>query len=225
MIGVAIPCYKNHIPLLKRCLDSIENQTRKPDFVVVSCSSSKQEDIPFYSSEDYSFPLQIVPHEERLNAAENRNIATDILIEKGCIFISFFDCDDEMHPQRIQAIEEGFQKYPETKILLHNFWILESELEEEFEKYDFFNYVQNKCYIGYNGSLEIISHPLAKIHHSQSTVLKDIFDKIRYNEEKQFERKEDTIFCVNIIELGIPSLYIFNPLSKYYPSGSYKNEL
>ena len=59
-IGVAIPCYKGHIIRLFELLDSIEKQTRHPDKVVVSCSSTSE----FLNSKDYSFPLQIIITEQ-----------------------------------------------------------------------------------------------------------------------------------------------------------------
>jgi len=43
-IGVAIPSYIGHKNLLQDVLDSIENQTRLPDKVVVSYSSAAEND-------------------------------------------------------------------------------------------------------------------------------------------------------------------------------------
>jgi hypothetical protein len=218
MLGIAVPCYKYHIPVLKRFLDSVEAQIIKPDYVVVSCSSSTQEDIPTYT---YSFPLQVISFEGRLNASQNRNKAADILIGLGCDYISFFDCDDVMHPQRIQGIKEGFHKFPETQIVLHSYWITEDELNEEFENYKLFQYIQNNLCKSLSGCAELISNWQYRIHHSQSSVTKNLFTKVRFREEKEFERKEDSIFCGDCLSLEIPNLYIINPLSKYYYEGQW----
>ena len=59
-IGVSIPCYYGHISHLTNLLDSIENQTRQPDKVVVSCSSTKE----LFETKQYSFPLEIIITEE-----------------------------------------------------------------------------------------------------------------------------------------------------------------
>jgi hypothetical protein len=218
MLGIAVPCYKYHIPVLKRFLDSVEAQTVKPEYVVVSCSSSTQEDILNYA---YSFPLQVIPFEGRLNASQNRNKATDILIKLGCSYISFFDCDDVMHPQRIQGIKEGFSTFPETQIILHSFWLTKGELEQEFEHYNSFQYVVNNLRKAPSGCAELIENWQARLHHSQGSVTKELFTNVRFREEKEFERKEDSIFCGDCLSLGIPNLYIRNPLSKYYEEGKW----
>ena len=218
MLGIAVPCYKYHIPVLKRFLDSVEAQTVKPDYVVVSCSSSTQDDIPTYT---YSFPLQVISFEGRLNASQNRNKAADILIGLGCTYISFFDCDDVMHPQRIQGIKEGFSAFPETQIILHSYWCNDYELEEEFEHYNSFQYVQNNLRKAPSGCAEFIENWQCRIHHSQSSVSKGLFTIVRFREEKEFERKEDAVFCGDCLSLEIPNLYIRNPLSKYYEEGKW----
>jgi hypothetical protein len=82
-IGVAIPCYKGHINKLFDLLESIENQTRIPDKVTISCSSTNPEFIPIFKK--YTFPLEFIPTEEKKNAAENRNIASSNLKEKRAI--------------------------------------------------------------------------------------------------------------------------------------------
>ena len=78
-IGVVIPSYIRHIPLLKRCLDSIETQTKPPNIVSISCSSSKKDSVNLTS---YSFPIKINYTEEVQNAAQNRNYAASIILEE-----------------------------------------------------------------------------------------------------------------------------------------------
>jgi GT2 family glycosyltransferase len=43
-IGIAIPCYNGHVELLFKLLNSIQNQTILPNKVVVSCSSTREEE-------------------------------------------------------------------------------------------------------------------------------------------------------------------------------------
>ena len=103
-IGVAISCYQGHLEALGNLLESINLQSRKPDMVIVSCSSydaSNATATP-YSSKKYSFPYHIFFHSEKKNAAENRNIAASYLTTD---IITFIDADDIMHPQRIAVIE------------------------------------------------------------------------------------------------------------------------
>ena len=102
-IGVAIPCYVGHLDKLLNLLDSIDNQTRLPDKVVVSCSST----IDHQVFPNYKFPFEIVYDEAKKNTAQNRNIAAERLLDNDAI--SFIDADDIMHPQRIEFIERAFE--------------------------------------------------------------------------------------------------------------------
>lgn len=215
-IGVAIPCYKHHISLLKRCLDSIEAQTRKPYEVVVSCSSCNPEDIPAYS---YSFPLRILNHRERKNAAENRNLAAREILS-SCDVISFFDCDDVMHPQRLQCIEEQFTRNP-CDILLHNFW-LDEECAQPFENYTSFHTELNVLRRAPTGCAIVEGRRHLRIHHSQVSVSAFVFGRIQFKEDPGNERREDAIFCGDVLGMpNIQSIYVHTPLSKYYLAGSW----
>jgi len=213
-IGIAIPCYKYHIPVLKRCLDSIEAQTRKPDEVVVSCSSCAESDIPEYK---YSFSLKIISTSERKNAAENRNIASSHL---DTDIVSFFDCDDEMHPQRLEAIQGAFMRYS-CDIVLHGYFTNE-ENKIPFQIYPELTVFINMLRRYPTGCAFIQGYLTTRIHQSQVSVKKYILSKIRFREDKQSERKEDALFCGDAAAIpGIQSICIENSLSKYYIEGAW----
>lgn len=207
-VGVAIPCYKYHIPLLKRCLDSIEAQTRKPDQVVVSCSSCESSDIPSFA---YSFPLKILTHSQRQNAAQNRNRAA---AELTTDIVSFFDVDDVMHPQRIEVLVDG-QDY---SILLHGY----SFPHEEFPlTYTSVRAYANQLRKGPTGCAVLGNDFSARIHHAHATVRRDLLEHIQFRTDVAFERREDALFCGDVLALpGITSLYVSNPLSLYYEEGA-----
>ena len=213
-IGVSIPCYYGHISHLTKLLDSIENQTRQPDKVVVSCSSTKE----LFETKQYSFPLEIIITEEHKNAAQNRNIATSQLNDMD--YITFMDADDVMHPQRIEILLKAFQE-TECDIILHNFFMDGSE----------FNYIETidmrineltQCYSGCIRHVDFYKYQLnMMIHHSQSSIKKYIFDIVKYPEEREFVRKEDCVFCHIVFSIpNIKNVYISNQLSLYKPSGT-----
>lgn len=214
-LGVAIPCYKRHIGVLKRCLDGIEAQTRRPDMVVVSCSSCNPEDIPTYS---YSFQLQVLTTKEHQNAATNRNLAANHLLV-SCDVISFFDCDDVMHPQRLQCIEEQFQHYS-CDIVLHNFW-LDEECAQPFEEIKSFQVEKNVLRKAPTGCAVVDGRYHLRIHHSQVSVSAFVFGRIQFKEDPGNERREDAIFCGDVLNMpNVQSVYVHTPLSKYNPSGT-----
>jgi glycosyltransferase involved in cell wall biosynthesis len=110
-IGIAIPCFIKHIDKCLELLDSINTQTRVPEEVVVSCSSSKVTDFPI---KEYKFKLRVITSEERKNTGQNRNIAGKNLTTD---VICFFDADDIMHPQRIEILGNAFEE--NCDIVLH----------------------------------------------------------------------------------------------------------
>ena len=201
-IGVAIPAYIGHINRLFELLDSIEKQTRLPDKVVVSCSSTRE-----FNNKTYSFPLQIIVTEERKNAAQNRNIAASNLMDMD--FITFIDADDIMHPQRIEVLLKVFEVY-DVDIILHTFIS-----NNEFEKLETINVRLNslvKCITGCIRHSDANFCNLEIIHHGQATVKRYILDKVKFPEEDAFLTREDSTFCHRVFELGnIQNAYIVNP--------------
>lgn len=212
-IGVAIPSYIGHIHRLIELLDSIEKQTRLPDKVVVSCSSTRE----FVNNKTYSFPLQIILTEERQNAAQNRNIAASNLMDMD--FVSFIDADDIMHPQRIEVLLKVFNEY-DCDIILHNYLIDTGEFEniENIQvRTDSLIQCHTGCIVHRDSTRNYVDH----IHHGQSTIKTRILDKVKFPEEDAFLTREDATFCHRVFELGnIQNAYIGNPLSLYKPSAT-----
>lgn len=210
-IGVAIPCYNKHIPKLLECLASIEAQTRKPDVVAISCSSTLPEEFPILPQ--YSFGVVVSTFVERRNASQNRNTAAKRLDTE---IISFFDADDLMHPQRIEALDRTFQE--PCDIALHSFFAAE-DVHLPYPHYEVFNADRNTLKQGPTGC--IISDSPAHIHHGHVTVRREIFEKYPYREEKEYEVREDCVFCYTIFGLpAVQTAYLNYPLSKYVANNS-----
>jgi len=209
-IGIAIPCFIKHIERCYELLDSINQQTRLPDQVVVSCSSSTPEN---FVQEKYRFPLLVIITEERKNAAQNRNIAASQLETD---IITFFDADDRMHPQRLEVIEKAFQQTAD--IVLHSFF-LDKECEQEFPLIttpQILKNVLSKCASGC-----IKYDYVQRIHHGQVSVTQSVFKAVQFPEELTYETREDCVFCTRVFSLpNIQTCYIAHPLSKYSASNT-----
>lgn len=221
-IAVCIPCYKFHIPKLLRCLESIEEQTRKPDQVIVSCSSSTESDLPIL---DYSFPIQTLITNERKNAAENRNIASRAAKDYDVDILSYFDADDVMHPRRLEYIEQVFTN-DNADIVFHNFEMANDlSTYDEWLSIDSITYIMNQITRSKESFGVVVSGtPHTKIHHSQVSIRKGIFDVVQFREQKRFERFEDSVFCSDCMYIeSIQTAYITNSLSKYYLEGQTYN--
>lgn len=217
-IGIVIPCFKPHIPFLIELLDSIQLQTRMPDQVVVSCSSTENEDIPsrLIDERQYKFPLKIYTHPEKRNAAQNRNygvskIDTDI--------ICFIDADDTMSPQKFQVVEKCFNESDSVILLLHNY----QPFVGEYKIYNDFPLHFNKLSVCPFGSVIHKDGPY-RTCNSQVSVRKEIFKgtngdnttSMKFREEPKFHAKEDTVFCTDIIRVyPLNTAYCPLSLSKY----------
>jgi hypothetical protein len=209
-LGVAIPCYIKHIPKLLELLDSIEQQTRKPDVVSISCSSTAEE---FPLLRKYGFAIIVSTCKERKNAGQNRNIAARRL---NTDLISFFDADDHMHPQRIEALFAAFSE--PCDIALHGYLENEENLQPYpiVQEFCIKRNMLSKCYSGCI-KLDYVS----RIHHAQVTVRRELFELHPFTGAKENDLKDDCVFCYTIFSIpGIQSAYIDHPLSKYVQSFS-----
>jgi len=233
-IGVAVPCFNGHLTKLKNLLDSIELQTIKPIKVTVSTSSTKSCDIINEDYIKYTFPLEIIFTEELKISSQNRNMAVHNLITTvdNLDYITFIDADDVMHCQRIEFLLKTFFYY-DSDIILHNYFF--NENNENNEKTNIVNYLDllNNKYDSlcvHNNSLErclsgCIKHICYqdennKIHHSQVSVKKYIFNSVMFPENIKIG--EDCFFCYQVFELpNIKNAYISNKLSYYDPSETF----
>lgn len=204
-IGVVIPCHKPYIIYLRECLDSIETQTAKPSKVVVVCSSSAPSDIPADFSK-YSFPLEVCVYKEKRNQAQNRNTGA---LHIGTDLISFFDADDRMHPQRIELILKNVNT---ADIILHSFTTELHELRPIAAPTLYRNQLERAPSL----CVHLIPEWRKPIHNAHVTIRKEVLNYVMFREEDKFYRREDALFCGDIIQLeGIQSLYISEALSWY----------
>jgi len=209
-IGVAIPCYIKHIDKCLELLNSINEQTRLPDQVVVSCSSTEQDQFPIHQ---YKFELQVLTTEERKNSSENRNIAASTLTTD---VICFFDADDLMHPQRLEVIEKAFLEGAD--IVLHSYFT-ESDSIQTFPILTDFTIEPNILVQCRSGCIK--GGTIDRIHHGHVSVLKEIYEQVKFPEEHMYQTREDCVFCYRVFSLpNIRSSYIPHRLSKYIQSGS-----
>lgn len=212
-IGLAIPSSFIHLQKVIQLLESLEQQTRKPDEVVVSMSSSPegfQTDL-----NPFSFPVKFVTTSAKKTAGQNRNIAASHLTTE---IISFFDADDVMHPQRFQALEEAFTKGAD--IVLHNYHKFDIPVYKSFEFYTQFDMTANKLVRAPSLCAKMSTDWRIPLHQSQVTVRRWVLDKEKFIEDPR--PGTDALFCGAVCALpNITSQYIANPLSHYYPSRTY----
>ena len=208
-IGIAIPCYHGHVTILTTLLNNIEKQSRKPDMVVVSCSG-----VQSIHQEKYSYPLQIVMTPDKLNTAQNRNIAAKLLHTD---IITFMDADDQMHFQRLEMIEKAFEH--NIDLFLHNYI---HGFDTPDVTYENITFDINKLEInpwGYGA--RHIERPYDDIiHNGHSSISKKVFESVQFNESPSCHGKEDSVFNADVIRMFPNTAYCPHILSKYVPSST-----
>jgi glycosyltransferase involved in cell wall biosynthesis len=219
-IGVAIPCYIHHIPKLGGVLESIRNQTVKPDHVVISCSSTNE--VSEFQAYSQFFKLDIITTPERKNAAENRNIASRHLQTD---IITYMDADDIMHPQRLEYIKYAFE-HSDCSIVLHSFEIGDRSVPIDLSLYNEPKFDYGKLARAPSGCAVHTDDYSKLIHHAHSSILRKVFSRIQYREDSQFNRvpgshegREDALFCGDILQNCTKNAYIPYKLSLYFEEG------
>jgi glycosyltransferase involved in cell wall biosynthesis len=213
-IGVAIPCYSGHVRYITPLLDNIAESTRKPDDIVISCSSSENNRTLAFVYKDMS--VRIWYSTERLNQATNRNRAASLLKTD---LITFIDADDLMHPKRIEYLCKAFESRPDIDVVYHNYLYNHvSKRNDPFWDEPEFNplpnpMVKNPAAVG----LMVLTNPPGQYehHHAHVTLRKAVFDRLKFDEEWRFYRMEDSIYGVKLLNNNIPMLFLNNRLTRY----------
>jgi hypothetical protein len=205
-IGIAIPACKSYIHYLESLLRNISEQTIIPDEIAISIS-----DIDIYKPKnDYGLNLIIKSFPESKNGAQNRNIAANLL---NTDVISFFDCDDLMHPQRTEFLLHSF-KDDNVEAVVHDY---------ETEKYIFDNLIGNPYnqpnleFNVINTIYEDLLYPSdvtknKRFHNAHVSVRRKIFDILKYDEHFW---APDSLFNKEIVKHGYNISLLKNKLSFY----------
>ena len=96
---VIIPCYQESVEDFKACLDSIKNQTKKADEVIIVNDCGKKEFGEIVESYGYKY----VYHKENLNNGGARNTAMRMATGD---YLIFCNADDTFHLKTIESIDE-----------------------------------------------------------------------------------------------------------------------
>jgi len=210
-LGIAIPTYSGHLFNIKNLLDILQNSTVKPNKVSISCSS-QSESITF--EDKYDFELIINITEGYRNPSQNRNIAASFL---DTDIISFIDGDDLPHFQRNEFIMESF-KDDNVIVLLHDYhqsrFINNDFIYSKYEKLNLMvNYIDTVFPNGYTGS-KIPNHNYAH-HHAHLSIKRELFNKIKYDEDQSLLYREDSVYVKELVLNGDKISFISNKLSQY----------
>ncbi len=235
-IAVCIPLHAPHLKYLDRCLRSIEYQTRKPDQIHISISSSTEEDIQKIRILLFERKLfaKIHSHSEKLLAGANRNRAAKAAVESGATILSFFDVDDIMHPRRIEICEQHFLNNTTLTGILNRYMFGPKEAihidlntiqwmaltnaiyENAFNAYDLSGNTFNPIYLKQKYILFNSLKGVDYIAHGSPTVLASFWEKYPYSETIRIG--EDQHFTNMIVRINNNLAYVPDTLSVYTTS-------
>jgi hypothetical protein len=212
-LGLAIPATKSYMDSLEKLLYNISMQTILPDEVSISISEVDD----YKPNKDYGLNLIITTHKEPKNGAENRNIASDKL---STDIISFIDCDDLMHPQRIEYIKKSFEYGIDAVVhefeISHNCeWKTPEYSLDDFLKLKHQNLNFEKNVIDSVVPESLFPNNLNKkyvYHNAHLSIKNEINKKFKYETNHVFP---DSLYNRTLVENGYKISFISNKLSYY----------
>jgi len=120
-ISLLIPCSEKDVDKLPQLFESIRNQTMFPNETILALSvkNNSLKLLPITNIDTGALPNVRAFLRGGLHlAGDNRAF---LLGEAFHETVSFFDCDDYMHPQRIEIVSRAFESNPDLEAALHTF--------------------------------------------------------------------------------------------------------
>jgi glycosyltransferase involved in cell wall biosynthesis len=125
-ISVAMAVY-NGARYLAEQLDSIAQQSRAPDELVISDNGSTDETIKIVETFASSAPFPVRLHVNEANLGIGKNFEQAIRLCTGEV-ICLSDCDDVWYPNKLQRIEEVFSASPSVGIVFSDADLVRQDL-------------------------------------------------------------------------------------------------
>lgn len=243
-LSIIIACVDKHIPLLKQFLQTTTKFSIKPHEIIISLSPYYIKDNPIKYLEETKSELEekydyvkCLVQTKQTHSSRNRNLC--MKEATGDIFV-INDADDIMHWQCLEIINKVFEENPKCKMFLYNYLqtpkrdyslkqFNEIDLNKNLElKTDFKTTI--KWRHPWGKPLFIKSYHKVKnfrrtsganyYHNSFVAISKDVFQKIKYNEDMFFG--EDANFIRDVHEKYESTYYSPLVLANYIESKSWK---
>ncbi|MGN0620893.1 MAG: glycosyltransferase [Porcipelethomonas sp.] len=142
MISCIITTYKREVPILKRAVDSIVNQTYKDIEIIVVNDAPDQADLREEIKlmlQDYNFDIKYIVHDVNKGACAARN--TGISASAG-EYIAFLDDDDEWIENKLEIQLQEIEK--DNSALVYGDYVFIDAQGEEHIKKPSFKYLTGK---------------------------------------------------------------------------------
>lgn len=193
-ISLIITLYPPHFKYIIDLIKNIEQFTLLPTEVIISVSEYNDTFPTIHSS---ILNIKLLPINIKQNASQNRNRAINVAIGE---YICIADGDDLIHVKKLEICSNIFKNNPEVNLLVHNYdtfcvksrqWDFNKNIDDSAIKL-------HECFIDSTCS-NIATKNCDCVHHAHVFFKKSICNHIKYREGIQYERKEDGLFCQDII--------------------------
>lgn len=217
-IYIIIPCVPKHLKYIPKLLKSIDNQTMKPNKVIIELSEALNTNKHYedkYKRYLNNIKLEFDGNNIKQNAAENRNRGIYNLLSNNINnddYILFMDADDKMCKNKIKRMIFIMKKY-NASLGLHAYSYDNCSKGNIVKNPEEMAEINKKC----NNHIHI---DCLNIHHGHITVSGDIIKKIKYNISNQYRRSEDSKFVRDVFDNNFNVVYTDDVLSLYYPDRS-----
>eukprot|EP00300_Choanocystis_sp_HF-7_P033267 c45577_g1_i1.p1 GENE.c45577_g1_i1~~c45577_g1_i1.p1 ORF type:complete len:295 (+),score=33.40 c45577_g1_i1:31-915(+) len=233
-MSICVPCIPRDIPRLPGMLRSVFAGTYQPSEIIVAISQTTREEATSLQGllSGLGRGIKILYTPEVQTAGQNRNRAFNA---SSGDYISFFDADDEMHPQRLQIVREILEQ-TESRCVIHGY--TRTPEKDSFDWHTayhqrgseiFRNIVRTERSTGVEVKPEgvLISSRYNRLgpHHGHPTCRAEVLRRVRFSPD---ERGQDCMFLRKVLQVygdqDRTMFYIDLPLSTYYPSSHEDND-
>lgn len=232
-ISLVIPSTPNHFRYLDCILRKYEENTIKPNEVIISVSQGNKINNSLVenlkSKYKKSFDnLDIILNDQTVMEGPNRGVGST---HSSCDYITYHDSDDIPHPQRIEVIKHFFKKY-DILHLNHSYSFDTSFNTINFEDIKVVN--SEKLYLDHFGKdlhesrpLNYFPDPSNRSYGSlcgfwvcggPTTIKRSVLEKIKWNQERILSYDYD--FCMDVLFEFNKSMVIDSPLIWYNKTGN-----
>lgn len=205
-VSFCITSYVHDVHLIDELLDSLSRQTVYPNEIVIYTSGVRtidlHKDVIFKNKK---IPITILLRSEITMQSVARNTCASIA--SGDIIV-FFDVDDVPHPQKIEITKYVFDKY-NPDFFVHNY---SSKINDSNIDTKNISVIDKLSICPNSTNLFCEGFP---IHHAHIAVRKKVFENTKFNEHINAYRKEDGIFCQDLVKNNYRGIYTLEQLVQY----------
>ena len=130
-VSVIVPCY-NSSRFIKKALDSVLNQSRRPEEVIGIDDGSTDNTRSIL--EGYSPDVRILCHQNNSNLGVGASMNLGVRGSKGDL-VAFLDHDDLWYPTKLSEQVKVFDKYSDVGLVYTNVNVIDENDNELFEIY------------------------------------------------------------------------------------------